>query len=140
MHDEPSFETSADALQEEALFESLARRARPGERPEELLFDLRLLDEYDFAHELSGRTGRQFTGLRGFEPDARLFFYLPLPIAQRERVCPLVLVGDSLKLASAYLDPDLSHLDRRFPSLQVELAIAPRSEVLEALDRITDTL
>jgi hypothetical protein len=134
------FGASAGSLQEEALYDSLARRARPGERPEELLFDLWLLDEHGFAHELSGRTGRQFTGLRGFEPDPRLFFYLPLPVAMRQRVCPLVLVGDSLKLASAYLDPDLSYLARRFPSLQIELAIAPRSEILEALNRIADTL
>ena len=140
MDDEFPFGTGAGSLQEEALFDSLARRARPGERPEELLFDLRLLDEHDFAHELAGRTGRQFTGLRGFDADPRLFFYLPLPIAMRERLCPLVLVADSLKLASAYADPDLSYLARRFPSLQVELAIAPRSEIVEALNRVADTL
>jgi hypothetical protein len=140
MDDEFPYGTSARSLQEEALFHSLARRARPGERPEELLFDLRLLDEHDFAHELAGRSGRQFTGLRGFAADPRLFVYLPLPIALRERLCPLVLVGDSLKLASAFLDPDLSYLARRFPSLQLELAIAPRSEIIAALNRIVDTL
>ena len=140
MDDEFPYGTSAGSLKEEALFDSLARRARPGERPEELLFDLGLLDEHDFAHELAGRSGRQFTGLRGFAADPRLFVYLPLPIALRERLCPLVLVGDSLKLASAFLDPDLSYLARRFPSLQPELAIAPRSEIIAALNRIVDTL
>ena len=66
--------------------------------------------------------------------------YLPLPIAMRERVCPLVLVGDSLKLASAFLDPDLSYAARRFPSLQIDLSIAPRSEIIEALNRVSELL
>ena len=63
-----------------------------------------------------------------------------MPIAIRERVCPLVLIGDSFKLASAFLDPDLSYLERRFPNLSVDLGIAPRSEILEALNRVTDLL
>jgi hypothetical protein len=129
----------AGSLQEDTVFESLARRARPGERPEELLFDLGLLPEHDFALELAGRVSRPFSGLRGFVPDPKLFVYLPLPIAMRERVCPLVLVGDSLKFASAFLDPDLSYTSRRFPSLQVELTLAPRTEILQALNRIADT-
>lgn len=134
------FESARASVQESAILESLARRARPGERPEELLFDLGLLDERDIALEIAARAGRPFTGLREFVPDPRLFVYLPLPIATRERVCPLVLIGDSLKLASAFLDPDLSHLERRFPNLALDLTIAPRSEILEALNRVTELL
>ena len=133
-------EHGAASLQESAILESLARRARPGERPEELLFDLGLLDERDMALELAARSGRPFAGLRDFVPDPRLFVYLPVPIALRERVCPLVLIGDSLKIASAFLDPDLSYLERRFPNLTVELTIAPRSEILEALNCVTELL
>jgi hypothetical protein len=127
-------------FQEAAIIDSLARRARPGERPEELLFDLGLLDEHDFALEIASGAGRPFVGLRDFVADPRLFVYLPVPIAMRERVCPLVLIGDSLKLASAFLDPDLSYLERRFPSLSVDVGIAPRSEILEALNRVTELL
>jgi type II secretion system (T2SS) protein E len=130
----------AESLQEEAVFESLARRARPGERPEEMLFDLGLVQEHEYALELAAKGGRQFAGLRGFAPDPRLFVYLPLPIAMRERVCPLILVGDSLKLASAFADPDLSYTARRFPSFQLDLTIAPRSEIIEALNRVVETL
>jgi hypothetical protein len=133
-------EGSRASLQESAILESLARRARPGERPEELLFDLGLVDEHAFALEISSRAGRAYTGLRDFVPDPRLFVYLPVPIAIRERVCPLVRIGDSLKLASAFLDPDLSHLEQRFPNLGVELGIAPRSEILDALHRVTELL
>jgi hypothetical protein len=128
------------SVQESAILESLARRARPGERSEELLFDLGLLDEHDFALEIASRAGRAYAGLRDFVPDPRLFVYLPLPIAVRERVCPLVLIGDSLKVASAFLDPELSHLEGRFPNLTVELGIAPRSEILAALNRVTELL
>lgn len=131
--------TSA-SLQESAVLESLARRARPGERPEELLFDLGLLDEHEVGLEIAARAGLSFTGLRDFVPDPRLFVYLPLPIAARERICPLVLIGDSLKLASAFLDPDLSHLERRFPTLGLSLTIAPRREILAALNRVTELL
>jgi hypothetical protein len=133
-------EGSRASVQESAILESLARRARPGERPEELLFDLGIVDERAFALELATRAGRVYGGLRDVVPDPRLFVYLPVPIAIRERVCPLVLVGDSLKLASAFLDPDLSYLERRFPSLGVELSIAPRSEILDALRRVTELL
>ena len=140
MADELRRRVRGGSLQEETIFESLARRARPGERPEELLFDLALIDEEDYALELASRTGRPFTGLRGFVADARLFAYLPLPIAVRERLCPIVLIGDSLKLATAFADPDLSYPARRFPSLQLDLTIAPRRDILAALNRVTDTL
>ncbi len=133
-------ERSRATVQESAILESLARRARPGERPEELLFDLGLLDEHEYALETASSAGRPYAGLRAFVPDPRLFVYLPIPIALRERVCPLVLIGDSLKLASAFLDPDLSYLERRFPNFSFDLGIAPRSEILEALNRITELL
>ena len=76
-------------------------------------------------------------GLRGFVPDEKLFLYVPVTLAQRERICPLVLVGDSLKLATAYLDPDLSYVRGRFPHLELELVIAARSEILAALAPLT---
>jgi hypothetical protein len=109
-------------------------RPRPGERPEELLFDLGLADELTFALDVAARTGRPFAGLRGFVPDLGLFAYLPLPLALRERLCPLSLGDDTLRLASVFAEPDLSYLRRSFPSLGVELTIARRSELLAALD------
>jgi hypothetical protein len=109
---------------------------RPGERAEDVLLDLKLVDERDLALALALRSGRPFAGLRDFAPDHRLFLYVPLHVAQRERVLPLVLVGSSLKIASVYLDPDLDFLQRRFPSLELELVISPRREVLEALQRV----
>jgi hypothetical protein len=111
-------------------------RSRPGERAEDVLLDLRLVDDRDLALSLALRSGRPFQGLRGFEPDHRLFLHLPLHLAQRERVAPLVLVGNSLTIASAYLDPDLSPVRERFPNLRLELVVSPRVEVLEALQRV----
>jgi len=111
-------------------------RSRPGERPEDVLLDLRLVDDRDLAVSLALRGDRPFQGLRGFEPDHRLFLYLPLHLAQRERVVPLVLVGGTLTVASAYLDPDLGSVRERFPNLRLELVVSPRAEVLEALQRV----
>lgn len=130
---QPRLATSPRQVQTEALFDSLERRARPGERGEELLLDLGAVDEREFALELAVRSGRRYTGLRGFIPDPRLFLYVPLATALAERVCPLVLVEDSLKVASAYLDPDLLAVETRFPNLELELVLAPRSEILDAL-------
>jgi hypothetical protein len=85
---------------------------------------------------LALRSGRPFLGLRGFAPDHRLFLYVPLHVAQRERLVPLVLIGDSLKIACAYLDPDVEFLRQRFPNLHLDLVVSPRREVLEALQRV----
>jgi hypothetical protein len=124
-------------LHSEALLGALMPRTRPGERPEEVLLDLGIVSDRDFALELSLRAELPMVGLRGFAPDEKLFLYLPVSVAQRERICPLVLVGDSLKLASAYLDPDLSYIRGRFPHLEVELVIAARGEILAALAPLT---
>lgn len=117
----------------DAMVRALARSARPGERPEEKLLDLGLVDERELALELAASSGRSYTGLRGFVPDPTLFLYVPVAKAVQERVCPLLLIGDSLKLASAYLDPDLASVSARFPNLGLDLVVAPRSEILEAL-------
>lgn len=119
------------------LADLLVRRSRPGERPEEVLLDLGLLDEGDLALELAFRSGHSFEGLRGFRPDPSLFLYLPFATALAERVCPLELRGDLLRVASAYLDPDLELLHSRFPNLEFELVVAPRSEILEAIRVVT---
>jgi hypothetical protein len=124
-------------LHSEALLGALAPRTRPGERPEEVLLDLGIVADRDFALELSLRAELPLVGLRGFVADEKLFLYVPVTLAQRERICPLVLVGDSLKLATAYLDPDLSYVRGRFPHLELELVIAARSEILAALAPLT---
>lgn len=117
----------------EAVLRALEAVARPGERAEDVLLDRSLVRDRDLALELSAATGLPLVGLRDFAPDARLFLYVPISVATQERVCPLVLVGDSLKLASAVPDPDLSYVRGRFPNLQVELVLAPRGEILAAL-------
>jgi len=77
-----------------------------------------------------------YTGLRGFEIDPRLWRYVPLQYALNERVVPLTLVGDELKLASNRPDPDLSILRRHFPKLRLGLVIAPADEIDATLARV----
>ena len=126
-------------LEGDALRAALAERTRPGERPEEKLFDLGLLSSREFALELAARSGLPYLGLRGFLVDERLLLYVPQLVALAERVCPIVMVGDSLKLASAYLEPDLDSVRSRFPRLDLELVISPRDEILEALRDVSIT-
>jgi hypothetical protein len=125
----------ADHARIGALLDSLRPR-RPGERPEDLLVDLGLVDDRRLALALAFRSGRPFVGLRGVRLDHRLFLYVPLSLAQRERVVPLELTGDSLVVTAATLDPDLSHVEERFPSLELTLRLSPRNEVLDALRRV----
>ena len=113
-----------------------AVHARPGERPEDVLLDLGLVDERRLAFALARRGGRAYEGLRGVAPDHRLFLYLPLALAQRERVVPLRLDGQGLVVATAFLDPDLRLVEERFPSLPVTLVLSPRHEILGALRRV----
>jgi len=116
------------------LLDTLA--TRPEERAEDVLLDLKLVDDESLALALAFRSGRPYQGLRDFVPDERLFLYLPLSIAIKERLVPLVLVGDSLTVASAFVDADLSYLRDRFPNLALTLVISPRREILEALRRV----
>jgi MshEN domain len=116
------------------LLDALA--TRPDERAEDVLLDLKLVDDEGLALALAFRSGRPYQGLRDFIPDERLFLYLPLSIAVKERLLPLVLADDSLVVASAFVDADVSYLRERFPNLAVVLVISPRKEILEALRRV----
>jgi hypothetical protein len=113
-----------------------AMPSRPGERPEEILLDLHLVDDRRFALALAFRSRRRYEGLRDVNVDHRLFLYLPLSLAQRERVVPLVLFDGTLVLACATLDPELDYVRDRFPNLQLELVLSPRNEILAALQRV----
>ena len=119
----------------EGLVQELSKPLERGERPEQRLLELGVVSDRDLALEIAISSGRPFTALRGVEPDPKLFLYVPLELAERELVFPLILIGDSLTVASAFLDPDLGLVQWRFPNLQVELAIAPCSEIRDALTR-----
>lgn len=88
------------------------------------------------ALSVAMRHGMEYTGLRSFQPDARLFHYVPQALAVREGVVPIVVVGDELKVASSRPDPDLSLVRARFPHLRVGVVIAPEQEIADALRRL----
>jgi hypothetical protein len=77
-----------------------------------------------------------YTGLRDFTPDPKLFHYLPAALAAREQVVHVILVGDTLKVASATPDPDLSLVRTRFPYLELAIVMAPITEIEQALQRL----
>jgi len=80
--------------------------------------------------------GVGYTGLRDFVPDPKLCHYIPTALATRELVVPVILVGDTLKVASATPSPDLSMVRSRFPYLSVDVVIAPAAEIAQALQRL----
>ena len=83
--------------------------------------------------------GLAYTGLRDFEPDPRLWHYIPVSFAVSNRVVPMLVVGDTLKVASAEPNPDLTQLKTRFPALAVDIVIAPAPEIDRVLERAQRT-
>lgn len=129
---------AVDQLRAQLDAATLARLEEPlreNERPEERLMELGLLDEQQFAGEVAERTGRELTSVAAVAPDPGLLLYLPLDLAERETVFPVILVGDQLIVASAFNDPDLSAVESHFPRLELALSIAPRSEILALIER-----
>lgn len=91
------------------------------------------------ALDVALSSGLPYSGLRDFEPDPRLFHYVPLTYALSHRLLPMLIVGDTLKVASAVADPDLSLLKTRFPYLAVDIVIAPGPEIDRVLERAQRT-
>ena len=125
-------DTSRAAL--EGLLDAIS--ARPGESAEDVLLDLQLVDDERLALALALRSGLPYQGLRGFVPDERLFLYFPLAHARAQRIVPLVLIDDTLTLATAFVDVNLTFLRERFPNLRLTVVISPRREILEALTHV----
>jgi hypothetical protein len=84
--------------------------------------------------ELALRYGLRYSGLREVTLDARLLLYVPLDVCEREMVLPLGVSDESLELATAFPDPDLTLVQTRFPALAIELVFAPVERIAELLD------
>lgn len=104
----------------------------------ERLPDTDPLSDRNLALEISLTSGHPFVSLRGFKPDPRMLSYVALDLAERELVVPLDIEGETLRVASVFMDTDLSELEERFPNLDVEILVAPYEEVAMALDRLSE--
>lgn len=89
----------------------------------------------DDALRLALESGLPYTGLRGFDVDPRLLRYIPLQHAAKAQVVPVILIGDTLKVASATADPDLAAIRKAFPNLRLDVVIAPAAEIAASLHR-----
>jgi hypothetical protein len=74
------------------------------------------------------------------EIDYRLFSYIPLELAWRETILPIRLDGDTLTVAAADADPDLSETAACFPGLALELVVGPAAAIRETLRQATRDL
>jgi hypothetical protein len=90
----------------------------------------------DEALRIAIARGLPFRGLRNRAIDYRLFSYVPFALARREAVVPLSLDGDTLTVAAATVDPDLSEIRATFPGLPVRVVIAPGQEIRTILDQV----
>jgi hypothetical protein len=93
-------------------------------------------DSSRVALDVALRNHLPYTGLRDFEPDPKLFHYVSITYAVQHRVVPLLVVGDTLKVAAEVPDPDLSLLKTRFPYLAVDIVIAPGPEIDRVLEHV----
>ncbi|HWH43667.1 MAG TPA: glycosyltransferase [Thermoleophilaceae bacterium] len=110
-----------------------ARPLAPGETPEQRVVRLGLVGDLELAREVAAATGRRVVRIDDLRPDPMLFLYIPLARAERARAVPLVMVGDTLTIASAGADPELGDIEAQFPNLHVELVVAPHGDVDRAL-------
>lgn len=74
------------------------------------------------------------TSLRGFTIDPRLMSYVPLELAQREQIVPVVVIGNRLQVASADSKPALDEVRARFPNLAIDVVQADAGEIRAVLD------
>lgn len=89
----------------------------------------------DEGLRIAMENGLRYSALSDFQVDVRLWRYLPLALALRERVVPVIVIGDTLTIASTRPDPDLTDLHRHFPNLRTEILIAPAPSIDAALTR-----
>jgi hypothetical protein len=116
-----------------------SRNRATGARRLTVVEEPRTLDEFTSdALEAAMAAGLTYVGLRGVVVDRLLLHYVPLSLAVREQIVPLILVGDTLTIASTRPDPDIGPITRRFPKLTIELVIAPAREISELLVRCED--
>lgn len=108
--------------------------------PGEHLPDTDPLSDRNLALEISLSAGRRFVSLRDFQPDPRMLSYVPLSLAERELLVPLEVEGETLRVAGAFADADLSEVEQRFPNLNVEILVAPYDEVACALDLLGEEI
>jgi hypothetical protein len=92
----------------------------------------------DEALRIAMEHGLRYSALPDFDVDVRLWRYLPLALALRERVIPMIVIGDTLSIASVRPDPDLTDLHRHFPNLRTEIVLAPASAVDAVLTRAVE--
>ncbi|QEC46312.1 glycosyltransferase [Baekduia soli] len=88
----------------------------------------------DEAVRIAFEAGLPYTALRDFRPDERLWGRIAPEWAVRERVVPLLVVGDRLQLAATRPDPDLSALHGDWAG--VDVVIAPAGEIDAALAQV----
>jgi hypothetical protein len=85
----------------------------------------------DDAVRIAFEAGLPYSGLRDFQPDARLWAAVGLDRARRQRLVPLLVIGGRLQVACARPDPDLAELESAFDG--VDVVIAPAAEIDAAL-------
>jgi len=81
----------------------------------------------DEAVRIAFEAGVPYTGLRDFHPDERLWALVDPAWARRERIVPLLIIGDRLQVAAVAPDVDLTSLEDAFGG--VDLVIAPAHEI-----------
>ena len=75
----------------------------------------------------------RYSGLRDVELDARLVLYVPLALAERERVAPLSVDERVLTVATATPTPTSSSSTPASRASHVELVLAPAERIAELL-------
>jgi type IV pilus assembly protein PilB len=118
-----------------AVDDALSTQASSGQRIGTVLVQRGMLSEDQLAHALSTQLGLPMADLQGQAPDGAALSLIPETVARERVIVPLQLTEDALHVAVAEPDSEVAAAIAKIAGRRVTLSIAPRSEVLHALNR-----
>jgi type IV pilus assembly protein PilB len=117
-----------------AVDEALSTQAASGHRIGAVLVQRGLLTDVELAQTLSAQLGLPLADLQGQRADGAALSLIPETVARERVVVPLALTSEGLQVAAAEPDRELAASLATIAGRPVTLLVAPRSEVLYALN------
>ena len=124
----------SDKVTQSQLQEALLQQSTSGKRVGTLLVELGALNEDDLARALAEQFQLEFIDLGKISPDPEAVAMLPETTARTEVAIPVTFEDDVLKIAVADVSEDMAQRMRASTGRPVALAVAPRADVIRAID------
>ena len=124
-----------EVLSAESVDRGLALQGTSGARLGAVLVELGVLSDRLLAEALAEQLGLPLAELGEQIPQQAALSLMAASVAREHMIVPLSLEGDVLHIAVAEPTPDIQRIAQTLTGRQVAVSIAPRSDVLHALNR-----